>query len=104
MKKKRVTSCSTSSAITCYRIDDSEFGSSKTKDHPYWTNIKHISKNNGLVKGDIVRCDGFPFMARPPTNFTKVKGKLCNTPWAYTHKPFRLQSGLWVLREIGEVS
>lgn len=49
-----------------------------------------------IEEGDIVRCDGIPFQAKPRTYYKvdTVKIKI------HSHKPFQLNNGYWVLRRV----
>ena len=51
--------------------------------------------NLDIKIGDIVRCDGLPFKAKPATyyEFETIKFKIPS------YKPFQLNNGYWVLRK-----
>ena len=62
--------------------------------------------DNSIKKGDLIRCDGLPYMTKPTysvrtkivkdsNGYSKVKIRY-NLPKGY--KPFQLDSGYWVLR------
>lgn len=55
--------------------------------------IGEIDKS--IKVGDLIRCDGLPFMAKP-TPFPRTK-KIYQT--SSTYLPFQLDSGYWVLRK-----
>jgi hypothetical protein len=75
------------------------------KDHNNTFTIDQI--DNSIKVGDLLRCDGLPYMSKPPlfntvytrdSNGTRVKYIRFNRPEGY--RPFRLESGYWVLRKV----
>lgn len=107
MKKKVVKKVQES----LYTVINSDIGPLKPKNHPY--NFSYISAHkHGLKVGDILRCDGFPFMSRPKPIYkqelvTSGTGVLSRRVqyWKSTisHKPVQLPTSLWVLRPIENI-
>lgn len=93
-----------------YRVGDK--GSNKTINHPItgktgnnYFSIGEVDKS--IKTGDLIRCDGLPFMAKPAYSArTKIVKDSNNCEHKVTIKynlpsgyaPFQLDSGYWVLR------
>ena len=81
-----------------YRVSDK--GNSRTSNHKLTGKPGNCSFiigeiDRSIKKGDLIRCDGLPFMAKP-TPFPRTK-KIYQT--SSTYLPFQLDSGYWVLRK-----
>jgi hypothetical protein len=97
---------------TLVQFKVSKIGSKKLKNHDLVGTLGFHSFiigqiDNSIKKGDLIRCDGLPYMSKPPlfnkvytrdSNGTRVKDIRFNRPEGY--KPFRLESGYWVLRKV----
>ena len=109
MKKMEVKGIYPDIHLTGILSKESVIGKDRPKVHPLsrqgiWIPTKDIK---GIKVGDVLRCDGLPFMSRPasiiktnedgrvPIIFSITKGRLIHH---YTHKPYKLESGYWVLR------
>lgn len=90
-----------------YRVGDK--GSNKTINHPITGKTGNRSfiigeTDKSIKTGDLLRCDGLPFMTKPKSRIINVKDsngrvmyvKSKELPHGY--KPFQLDSGFWVLR------
>jgi hypothetical protein len=96
---------------TYVRFKVSNIGNPSTRNHKITgrdgNNTFTIGQiDNSIKVNDLLRCDGLPYMSKPPlfnkvytrdSNGTKVKDVRLNIPEGY--KPFRLESGYWVLRK-----
>lgn len=92
MKKQQVKSINT--VVQAYVHVDSKFGSGKNTTHPFHKrySIKAVCKlTDGIKEGDIIRCDGIPYQSRPRYLLDREGFRL--------YSPFKLGSGLWVLRK-----
>ena len=94
-----------------YRVSDK--GNNKTYNHQLTGKVGNRSfiigeVDKSIKTGDLIRCDGLPFMAKPAYSArTKIvkdsnncKQKVTikyNLPSGYS--PFKLDSGYWVLRK-----
>ncbi len=93
-----------------YKVKDSKIGRSKNRLHPSLNkDLFYTGDNHHLKVGDILRCDGLPFMSRPRpiktidynmnTDRLSIHRKR-SLRENITHKPVQLPSGFWVLRPI----
>jgi hypothetical protein len=77
-----------------YATRDSQFGSDKRRNHPLFTPLHPIPVSD-IQEGDIVRCDGLPFLAKPAIIYSTQffhKKKL--------YEPCQLTNLMWVLRKV----
>lgn len=77
-----------------YGTNDSEVGNSRARPHPLFTTLHPIPAKN-LEEGDVVRCDGLPFLARPKAVLVKSPNSF-RSNW---YEPSQLSNGMWVLRK-----
>lgn len=96
---------------TYIKFEVSNVGNSSVKNHSlvgsFGNNCFTIGQvDNSIKKGDLIRCDGLPYISKPPTfnrtyttdsNGSRVKSISFNIPEGY--RPFQLESGYWVLRK-----
>ena len=113
MKKMEVSNVFYGQLLINILLKESVIGKERPNKHPLraYRGLYERSSVDGIRIKDIVRCDGLPFQGRPtplvkltetgrvPLIYSKTKGRFTHH---YTHKPFKLKSGLWVLRPVGD--
>ena len=111
MKKMEVSDVLYGTLLTRISFKESVIGKENPNAHPLRVYKEWFVRSSvdGIRIGDIVRCDGLPFQSRPapivkltetgrtPLIYSKTKGRFVHH---YTHRPFRLKLGLWVLRPV----
>lgn len=96
MKKQKIIRIN--EKMGTYATADSEFGSDKIRNHPLFTPLHPIPVND-IEMGDIVRCDGLPFMSRPETIY-KIPLYKRHSSTKKLYEPCQLTNGMWVLRKV----
>jgi hypothetical protein len=97
---------------TLVQFKVSKIGSKKLKNHNLVGTLGFHSFiigqiDSSIKKGDLIRCDGLPYMSRPNNLVRRYK---TDSNGAYLHetssnipkgyKSFQLESGYWVLRKV----
>ena len=105
-----------------YLLEDSKRGLVKPRNHPLHSNSKVLTELLSVRVGDILRCDGLPFMSRPRPIYTlkrvpmdvyglpikKVIGaRIGDEVSLYssfnkvkTYEPVKVHESYWVLRKV----
>jgi len=94
-----------------YKIKQSHIGRDKPRSHPLLNTYIFTKKESilGLKKGDILRCDGYPFMSRPKKlrvfrhPNTEHRNGVSHKHWINTYIPIKIgqlgTTAFWALRE-----
>lgn len=115
MKKMEVNRIAYTGGLTLIQLKRSHIGEDKPIKHPLTGCHRSTYSSRvlaGIKIGDVLRCDGLPFMSRPtpiiktnengrkPLIYSRTNGKFIHH---YTHNPYKLESGYWVLRPNAEL-